>query len=539
MKKYKKFLFGSLLLPLALTSCTTKDPSATTSGQVNSNNGSDTSVDPGQSSTSGENRKNELSFHSITLNDIYYSQGTSRAPSIGKYKVLVLPIEFSDERFEANYKENIKLAFEGSADKNASNYTGYSESLKSFYQKSSYGKLELDFVYADKYDVGQTAKKWYQGGYSNAISGGEKSKDFGTNLLKKAYDQYVGSNQLDKDLDSDSDGYIDATIMVYSTKDYSEDQSKTWDEDGYFWAYCYNATAFESHEWAVNPDVSKPIPDNYMFLSYDMIYDKTDTSNNGKPKMDYHTVVHEYGHILGLDDYYGQAEDSYGNTYNPMGGVVMQDFNICDHDAFSKTQFGWTNYTYVTTSGEYKIKNLESSGETIIIPTSKSNGTLWDEYIQIELYSPTGLNELDSKTAYSNNKGLSTFGIKVYHIDNRLFYFDGEDETKYGYVDLLKDGFKPEDNYYYVGASNSQKLGAEYVPFEFNLCHLIQAGGEDTYCGDYATNADLFQSNSTFDPLEFTNYFKDAKANNGATFNFKIEFTSVTSEEATIKVTFR
>jgi hypothetical protein len=222
-----------------------------------------------------------------------------------------------------------------------------------------------------------------------------------------------------------------------------------------------------------------------------------------------------------------------------MGGVVMQDYNICDHDAFSKTQFGWTDVNYVTTSTTITIKALNTSGQTIIIPTNNGNGTLWDEYIQIELYNPTGLNELDSKTAYGDTLGLSKAGIKVYHIDNRLYYFDGEDDSKYGYVDLKKDVFDIDDNYYLVAASNCQKLGSEYVPDEYNLCQMIQAEGYDTFRAGTATNDDLFQTGSVFDPLKFTDYFQNGKGNNGADFNFTVEFVKVSAEEATVKITFR
>jgi M6 family metalloprotease-like protein len=544
MKKYKKLLFGTVALSLALASCTEKNPDSTvssvsTSGQENISE-TDKTSGTGQSGNNGE-KKNELDFHGITLNDIYLSQGTSRAPTTGTYKVLVLPIEFSgkNEAFRADYKERIKNAFEGSSDKNSPDYTGYSESLKSFYQKSSYGKLNLDFVYADKYQVGMTSKNWYNSPDAQAKNGEEQDYDYGSHLLKKAYDNYTKNNTIDKDCDSDKDGYIDATIMVYSTKDYSIDsKNKKFDKVGYYWAYCYNATAFDSNTWAFVPDQNTPIPDNYMFLSYDMLWDNNDNSNNGQPKSDYHTVVHEYGHMLGLDDYYGETDEDFG-SYNPMGGVVMQDYNICDHDAFSKTQFGWTEVNYVTTSTTITIKALNTSGQTIIIPTNNGNGTLWDEYIQIELYNPTGLNELDSKTAYGDTLGLSKAGIKVYHIDNRLYYFDGEDDSKYGYVDLKKDVFDIDDNYYLVAASNCQKLGSEYVPDEYNLCQMIQAEGYDTFRAGTATNDDLFQTGSVFDPLKFTDYFQNGKGNNGADFNFTVEFVKVSAEEATVKITFR
>jgi len=56
------------------------------------------------------------------------------------------------------------------------------------------------------------------------------------------------------------------------------------------------------------------------------------------PNIDAHMLVHETGHMLGLEDYY-----SYSGLENPCGGVDMMDLNVGDHDAYSKMVLGWVN----------------------------------------------------------------------------------------------------------------------------------------------------------------------------------------------------
>ena len=74
-----------------------------------------------------------------------YNRGMDLAPSTGDVNVLVLPIEFTDFPFSPSTLSNLETALNG----NGSEDTGYWESLSSFYRKSSFGQLRLDFHVAD------------------------------------------------------------------------------------------------------------------------------------------------------------------------------------------------------------------------------------------------------------------------------------------------------------------------------------------------------------------------------------------------------
>ena len=136
---------------------------------------------------------------------------------------------------------------------------------------------------------------------------------------------------------------------------------------------------------------------------------------------DAHTFIHETGHLMGLNDYY----DYFNKNESLAGGSIMQDNNICDHDPMSKYLYGWTTPTIVTDKNkeetiEIELRPFESSGDTLLLAPA-FNDTSLDEYILMEYYTPTGINEFDSKTTYEACPGLTEPGIKIWHCDKRVY----------------------------------------------------------------------------------------------------------------------
>lgn len=508
----KKSLISFVLMSLVgmtLTSCNIYSPFLS-----KSNSSEDSSYTPfTRPETSDAYYKvDPASFRPYSLQDINNSYGTDAVPSTGNVKLLVLPIEFSDYVFSSSFLTNLNTALVGNNDDGS---TGYWESLSSYYKKSSFGKLNLSFEIASIYKPNMTAYDAYSKWGSSS-----SSSDNGSTLIEAALSKYSSSHST-KDFDSDGNGYIDGVIAVYSCPNYTTGNLNFQDKTGYYWAYTF---------WADNdPNPLNPTLSSYFWLSQDFL-----VNQHG---VDAHTLIHEFGHMMGLDDYYPN-----GTSFNPTGGLLMMDANVLDHDSYSKSILGWMDPIVVDDDCTIDIGPANSTGDCIIVPTSKFNGSVYDEYLLIELYTPNLLNELDSKTAYSSvGKGYSIPGIKIYHIDSRVMELTVNGVTNYSvnaeYYD--KPVLKPNGRTFYkIGATNCQKK-ASYANTSFSLIHLLESSGIFTFKrGGYGNDLTLFRSHSVFDISKFKSFFPNGtKYNNGEYVNVEIDVNEVNSSKANL--TFR
>ncbi len=87
----------------------------------------------------------------FTYDDVFQSQYLGVVPSKGSPHVLVVPVEFSDQesyKFNSTNLQTLNATFNG----NKSDHTNdYRESVRSFYYKSSYGALDINFDITDVY----------------------------------------------------------------------------------------------------------------------------------------------------------------------------------------------------------------------------------------------------------------------------------------------------------------------------------------------------------------------------------------------------
>ena len=419
-----------------------------------------------------------------TKNDYLPSTGL---PSQGSYNVLVVPVEFSNDKFTAQELTDLNNVFNNKAS------TGW-ESVSSYYQTSSYGKLNLTFDVVDKITLNSK--------YSS-FDGGQ---DYGGDILRLALDQlYARGIDLSR-YDYDNNGVVDGVYIIYSAPiDYVGD---------YYWAY---VTQYPEDLSYGNLEVY-----NYLFASVDFMYEDIETSDPDEfspvagLKLNATTYIHETGHMLGLDDYY---------DYNPkqgsdqgLGGADMMDYTVGDHNAYSKLLLGWVKPTAVVTNTQtITISNLESSGQFIIVLLDY-DGTYFSEYLIIDLYSATGLNALHAGVEDSYLYEGASFGARIYHIDATIANPYGDD--------------------YYSFTDNNNSMTRD------PLIKLVEADGDTNYESDqaqdsygdyygYAANDDLWQTGDVFSEIQ-PNYTR----NDGKLVNFDISFDSVTANSLTVTITF-
>jgi M6 family metalloprotease-like protein len=485
MSKKKKGLVVLALLTLSLASC--ENPFALTSAAS-----SDTTV--------YDHPTAQTYFRSINT-----AYGMHCGPTTGDTKMLVVPIKFASTSIltfnvaDEEIKSNLQKTFFGTNEENT-----YWESVSTFYSKSSYSKMSISGSVSDPLTLNHSAT-YYNGQDAQTVTDSIATTVYNTLFTNGTYKL--------SDYDSDNDGFVDYLWLVY--------------------CYPYDQTGKSTLLWAYTSwDYSASHVANYSWASYNFVNEGL--NSNGQ---DAHTFIHETGHQMGLDDYY--SYDDVSHPRSPLGQLDMMDYNILDHNSFSKYLLNWIAPTIAEDDKEYTLKPFEDSGDALIL-ASNLNGTVFDEYYIMEYYTPTGLNEKDVKNAYSNNiKGLDTYGLKIIHVDNRIGKFNYSksqqgwlwDGKYYDNPDVIND-----DNVYYRPVNSNSKKYC-YDDESHCLCAVVQASGSTDLVSETSKNHTL-ETTDLFTPT--SNVFgKDvtSKTDEGWEIPDYLEVTSMNDQGITLKLT--
>ena len=451
--------------------------------------------------------------------NLYKIKGT---PNNGKARFLIIPVWFSDSDSyidldkRDDVRDDISLSYFGSRDE-----IGY-ESVKSYYEELSQGNIIFDGVVSSWYETSYTS---YQFGQNNSVM---------DRIFEDSVTWYFNNTtETHCDFDCDGDGYLDGVVYIYAAPDYQN----LYDMGDNAWAATY---------WCqTSANKTNPVRNVHFWASYDFMYgkddayDKTGSSySNGDTRyclVDSHTFIHETGHMLGYSDYY-----DYNGIADPAGGFSMQDYNVGSHDPFSVVSSGWCDPIIPTGSCEMTIGTFQATRDLILLtPEWNSIDSPFDEYMLLELYSPTGLNKFDSDHTYeySYPKGPSTLGISLWNVDARLVYGYTPSASKIT-VNPNKGNVQFMMSNTYGSGPYISPLGTNYS--EYNLLQLIRNDVNDTYRPKYSiSDDDLFTQGSSFDFETYAGQFYLSTLNNGKDLGWSFEITNINSSigEATIKLT--
>jgi M6 family metalloprotease-like protein len=375
--------------------------------------------------------------------------GQGKFPTIGTHKLLVVPVQFANAGmniFSDNDVSVLNSAYFGDASS-----TGW-QSLASYYDTSSYGKLTLEGTVIAPFTYTMDAYTFEKSGDPNAV---------GIANAAIVYAKGLGYNMAD--YDSNGDGFVDGLELIYKTSrpDKGNGGADVW----------WDFTTITSN----TPNVNDPVAYRYFWSLYKSITDSYYT-----PNIDCHTLIHESGHMMGLNDYY-----SYNSDEGPAGCVDMMDMNVGDHDAYSKFMYGWVAPKVIDGSSSNFTLTLNSftdTGDCALLRntvTDPWNGTPYDEYLMLQYYTPTGLNAKDSTgypewsqatssagsgSPYGHAGTYEKAGLQVFHVDNRLAAAMGAytgtatsptiATKKYAYVDTPSNVDTFNDDGTYVSASS-------------------------------------------------------------------------------------
>ncbi len=197
----------------------------------------------------------------------------------------------------------------------------------------------------------------------------------------------------------------------------------------------------------------------------------------------------------------------------------MQSENTGGHDPYNVMAMGWAN-PYVFDSSDNSLSNeititindFQSSGDIILLtPKWDNEKQIFDEYILLELFTATGLNQYDASLRIPH-----LVGIRLWHINATI-----DDSTnRHHNTNDSSDG-------------------------NYDLVHFIRNDESVEYRSLTALDRQeyLFSTGDTFDMETFKSQFYngDGKLDNGSSLGWSFEVTSITGDaygetQATIKL---
>ncbi len=334
---------------------------------------------------------NQSSFHPKSE---AYPTGTG---PVGSFKALVLLVNFSDNPSSVNPSFFDTLVFE--------NQPGC---VRHYYREVSYDALDIVTVDLPSTTGWHTAPQTY-GYYVNGQYGFGSYPQNAQKLVEDLVDLVDLQLEVDfSEYDNDSDGYVDALIVVHAGQgaEFTGSPNDIW-----------------SHKWAVSWLWSLTLKDGVRIREYTMqpeywlsAYDMTCG-----------VYCHELGHIFGLPDLYDTDYSSQGiGRWSLMALGSWNGYlgNSPAHpDAWCMQRLGYATPTTVTANAT-GVEILAISDSSTIYKLW-TNGSPTNEYFLVENRQKTGY---DSQ--------LPHHGLLIYHIDDDIADYGANDLEWYpGYTD--------------------------------------------------------------------------------------------------------
>lgn|GEM_PF-3419335 len=302
----------------------------------------------------------------------------TRSPAQGDVNVLLVRVGFAD--YDVDDEDD-----PADSEKTLLSYFDISEdSISAYYENASYGKFHLhcDKVYSYNAEL---ERHEYDENNAEAVSSPEE-------LIKEALEALKDElGDIDR-YDSNQDGYLDYVVFDYAGP--TSDWGTTW------WPHVKLKTDFEALGKHISP---------YSFL---------------KGEID--VFKHEFGHIIGADDYYSYLDGSTNNlmTYDMMSA------NIGDHNGFTKWSYGWLDKEQIVfadkASGDITVEltpietNDNGKKIAVVAPSIDSSNGFLDEYFLVEYDAGVKNN----REVFEENE-LEP-GFRIFHVNAKTSYLVDE-----------------------------------------------------------------------------------------------------------------
>jgi len=367
------------------------------------------------------------------------SNADAEVPSLGQRRIPIILVEFKDKKFNNTREEII-----------ASMLTG-DESVGQYFRDQSNGLYQPDFEVYGIYSLSQNRE------YYGAHEGDNTDKGLGS-MVTEACQLAAADGVSFKPYDTNNDDFCDVVIVIYAGV--GEAQAATtypqsiwpcnWTLDAAVYYNCGGNGAFR-------PTRTDPYVNN--FAVFNELHGSND---NGKTIDGIGTFAHEFGHCLGLPDFYDTGN---GGHYGMgdwdimcMGCYNNDGFTPPGYSAYEKVFMGWIDYinaqpgTYYTlpvfnkkqqsTDKAVCITSDLNANEYFILENRKRQG--WDRYMPAEGIMITHVTYVASRWAYNtpNNEDIQL--MYVVPADNTSSYYsEGTDLWPQGNKNAFTDTSTP------------------------------------------------------------------------------------------------
>jgi len=414
----------------------------------------------------------------------------------GEMNVIVVPMVWSDQLDRANDQnmEAICRSFGNVLDEkgNVTVYSGQALSLSEYYRIASYDQLTINAFITD----------WYPFGESFQVM---KDQPWGE-AYRDVY-EWVRQSYPDLDMtrfDNDRDGILDEIVFI-NTGSYTEGGDMSGFVGSYRYVFSYNGI---ENDPGGTPE--EPAINHYVNLTLGHLFRDHETGGDLDPRV----LIHEFGHTIALNDYY----DTGSGVLSFLGGYDMQDGTVGDWNAYSKFCAGWLQPTVVEEStltdgtGEFILRSSALYGDALLIPAAgyDYNGTPYDEYILVDLFTPEGLHAEDSQRC-----GLQdAVGVRIYHVSDLMEL--GTSRNRDGSVHTFGiQHFANDSSTFY-----SQQFGMHQL-------EILSATGKNMFSQRGFGPEDLFTAGSSFTAEAFPEFFHKGRMDDGSTFGYEIAVKSI------------
>ncbi len=278
-------------------------------------------------------------------------------PLIGSPKSLVIMVNYSDKTFVVPSSNTAFTNLLNQAGYSANGGTG---SAKDYFMASSYGKFTPQFDVVGPYTLPQNM----------AYYGANDTYGYDINPTKLIADacKLANDNGLDfTQYDTDNDGYLDNVFVYYA---------------GYNEAEGASANTIWPHRWYVYTSEENPDPDYYTYdgtvasVTFDnkRLFDYACTSElggtSGSSMCGIGTFCHEFGHVLGLPDYYHTTDAT--NSKSTLDEWTIMDLGAYNNNgrtppaysAYDRFYLGYSTPTQISTGSNITLYPLSQATVT-------------------------------------------------------------------------------------------------------------------------------------------------------------------------------